>query len=166
MTPFGLVYQALWSMLLTRPAFQAVKEGNRIAFVGITGNPEKASIMPADRPEVAIFSTNVTFRPRVTSDSTQITRLYNVVFKASDLDLEVAGGLQTLEWELVRAVMGYEQTLKALQWKGKPFVKDLSPGTSVVGQGKYVDDVAGWQSLWPLTVNMYFTTTDLLPESP
>lgn len=146
--PFTQVYEALWALLEAHSDFAAlVKPGNRIKF---SEKPrEKPQLREADVPEVRIVPGEL--RPHLfrTSSSSTINRIYRVEISTNDLRITAAAF--PVEWAILQAVAGAEDSLTSLS-----FVRQARP---ISGETPGPDPSMrsdGWHTVVSLDVMMSF----------
>lgn len=165
-TPFTMVYTALWEMLLDHPRFaRDVKEGNRIRFdMSSNRDPVKGTIADGDLPEVAITAQTVSANLQSTSHTSSCTRRYAIL--ASTGDYRYTERLALVEWYIFVAMMGWQTRLSALTWKDRTFCKrlNLTSAASGLSDPQQNRNIVGWSAQWQVEIEMHFVTADLLQE--
>jgi len=161
--PITQVYNALWALLETHTPFtQLVALKNRIKYTGINRDPEKEQVLTEDLPEVRIVPTDTTPHLQATSSTTKILKKFRI--EVASGDQRVDAGLFAIEWEIYRALLGWQTTLMALKWNDKAYVVNCRPSTVKDGLMRQSDierGVRSWVSIWECEVEMYFTTADM-----
>jgi hypothetical protein len=162
--PLLKVHKAIWSMLEASSGFNALvtKEANKIKYTG-TDHPKlkTGTLNPSDFPEIRITRTLMNFNLEGTSDRSNVSVLWELQIKTDDdRDIE----LSDLEWEILRAMLGWDEHLKTLTWAGKTFVTDCSPASAKVvlsNRSKGDRGTKGWKTLWAIQTELWFETADM-----
>lgn len=160
--PITQVYYALWELLEAHaPLTAMVKVGNRIKFSGDNRDPMKDEVSSADFPELRVIPVASEPHPQRTSSGSSILKRFRIVVSTGDQRVDV--GLFALEWEVYRALSQWAETLMALTWNDKTYVRLARPTTVEDGQTRTDLDrgVKGWSALWQCEVTMWFATADL-----
>ncbi len=160
--PLTQVYDATWALLAAGADFAgAVPEGNRITFTGHARDPEKINVQDADFPEVRLQPLGGEYGPiRDTGGRSWIER-YQITLCTGDRRVDLR--LYPVRWAIVRALVDWETTLKALTWEGDSFVLNSEHQSADVGTSE-VDikrGVEGWASVATLEVTMWFPHANL-----
>ena len=162
--PFTLVYNSLWNLLLSRPAFvQSVKQGNRISFVGqnpSTQFTKEFNKLSADFPEVQIVVEQVTPQTNDTSSSSKLSCVYAIMLHTDGATLDPF--VFPIGWEIFQALQGWRTTVSALTYMDELFVKNVA--TLPVNNAYSLDagqNLKGWASVWRARVDMYFSNVNL-----
>ena len=165
--PIIQVYEALWQLLEADSDFtELVKAGNRVKYSTVDGveprvKPVKEIMQDADLPEVRIVSVSAEPHLQRTSNGSSMQRTFSLQIATGDL--RYSEKLWPVEWAALRALSRWAETLLALTWNGKTFVKLVRPGA--ISEGRAESDlnrgISGWSTIWAITVDMWFTTSDL-----
>lgn len=170
--PFTQVYNALWTMLEAHTGFtDLVRIGNRIKFTGTRTDPNKPEIMTADLPEVRLIPIGTSPHIQRTSNSGSVVKRFEIQLATGQIRLDQEGSegigasLFPIEWEILRAMHGWQGVLGTLTWNGKTFVRLVRPGqvNELSVQPEMSRSIRGWVALWACEVEMWFTTADLAP---
>lgn len=161
MTPFDLVYNALWEMVRSHClADDLIKPGNCIDFS--TADPMKGRISAADLPELILVQDTQTINLHSTSSTTTLVKEYS--WLVSTGDYRIADKLHKVEWLLTLANLNWKSVLPALEWQGKRFVTllEIVNCKSGIADPQQNRNIAGWSAVWAIRVRMDFRTLDLL----
>lgn len=160
--PIIQVYDTLVGMMRGNAALSSlVRVGNLRSFSGDDGAVHKDTVSAADLPEIRLTSYGSTPHLQCTSSGSSVTKSFEVLVSTGSLRVDV--DLFVVEWELYRALVGWEQTLGALTHGGVKFVK----GTRAVSvQDAMLMQAAnrnqpGWASLWRCEVDIYVQTSSM-----
>lgn len=160
--PFTQVYEALWEMLENHQGFvDLVPEKNRIKM--LSHSPVKDQVSTADLPEVRILPFGGRNHMNNSTNSTKLTRRYNIQIATGTHDVSEA--LYLVEFEIIRALHDWTKILKELQWSGCTFVKvfrelDIQEGASVYDLNR---GIKGWSSVWSCEIELWFNNNDMEP---
>ncbi len=164
--PLTAVYDALWTLLEAHaPLTALVKTANRIKFTGEAANPDKQEILTADLPYIRLICTGGSPHIQRTSNSGSLTKRFEVQIATGAQGLNATAGLLAVEWEVLRAMHGWQAVLGALTWQSKAYVKLCKP-LEIAEALTNIDlnqGIKGWAAVWGCEVEMWFTTTDLAP---
>lgn len=170
--PFTQVYDALWRMLEAHKGFTGlVRISNRIKLSGSSHDPTKNFPAAADLPEVRVIPAGGNPHIQRTSDSGSVVKRFEIQLATGQLRVDQEGvdslgaAIFPIEWELLRALHGWQSVLGVLTWNGKTFVKLMRPGKIEERLNESGDKhkVRGWNAIWACEVEMWFTTADLAP---
>ena len=163
--PFTAVYCALWDMLEAHEGFTGlVRVANRIKYLGPRLAPEKDTVTNSDLPEVTIRP--VEGHTDYTTGQTIVVFPFDIEASTGNqrLDTLGAGGIEgaifPVLWEILRAVMGWEQSIVALRHGGRRFVSMAR----AIGMAYTIDDknkapgMVGWSGAWRYEVYLTFDT--------
>lgn len=168
--PFTLVYKALWNLALSNPNFtQKVAAQNRIAFIPTDTYNYAKSFLPNklhdDYPEVILTVENSTSNLTATSNTASIRRTYAFLIGTDKPDLNP--DLFPVEWELLRSLSNWRESLTALRWEDKQFVHNcrVQSGTTLWQSAPASSNntlvIRGWVSVWRAEIEMNFDKADL-----
>lgn len=164
MDPFSLVYTALYELVIASPRLtELVKVGNRIRFDSATDrDPLKQNVLDADTPELILADQAVTVNLHGTSSGTKIVRQY--AFLLATGDMRINERLHPVEFALCCALSRWKESLTALQWEGRSFVKRLDVTSVAQGQSDPERNrgIKGWSAVWQCEVEMYLSTADMI----
>lgn len=170
--PFTQVYHALWRMLEAHKGFTGlVRIGNRIKLSGSRPDPTKQLPAAADLPEVRVIPAGGAPHIQRTSDSGSVVKRFEIQLNTGQVRVDQEGtdslgaAIFPIEWELLRAMHGWQRVLGVLTWNGKTFVKLMRPGKIEERLHESGDKhgLRGWSAIWACDVEMWFTTVDLAP---
>ena len=161
--PFTQVYEAIWKLLADGDEFAtSVKDGNRISYAGRSNrNPEKKNVLAADFPEVRLSPMGGEYgTARDTGGRTWVER-YQIMLCTGDRRVDVY--LYPVRWAIIRALVDWETTLKALTWEDSAFVikaelQAINVGTSEIDMKRGIE---GWASFATLEITMWFSHSNL-----
>lgn len=164
--PFELVYDAIWGLVDNHKGLSdLIRFENRVNFNNPRNrDPVKTQVAARDLPELRLIATGATYATETTSCSTKVTQQFQWGIATGDKRFEQ---VFQVNWELLRAMMKWRETLQALLWNNKRFVFHVSPIEHSVG----VTDVdlnrgiKGWSALWTGEVQMFFTSADLAGDT-
>lgn len=159
--PLTQVYNALVDMLREREVLKGmVRPGNFIRLSGEMDDPLKEEVLSADFPEIRIISIATIPHHQRTSNSTSLLKSFQIQISTGDQRVDL---LLALEWEIHRALIGWQAKLLTLTWNDKTFVKLSKP--SQIQDGVSDTDlnrgIKGWSAIWTCEIEMWFTTTDM-----
>lgn len=160
--PISKVYNALWSLLESHaPLASMVPAGNRVKYSGDNRDPEKAQISSNDTPELRLTSVGSTPHLQRTSSSTSIAKRFRVEVSTGDQRFDA--GLYAIEWEVNRAMLGWESVLTALTWQSQQYVKSSKIISTTDGKTErdLERGIRGWASVWECEIEMWFRTSDM-----
>lgn len=163
--PLSQVYDALWDLLEVHvPLTSLVKAGNRVKFSGTSRDPEKERVSTADLPEIRIIPLGGTPHIQRTSNGSSWVKRFAVILATGDKRVDVS--LFPVEWEIYRAMAQWADTLTALTWNDKPYIKLARPvsATEGISDRDLQRGVEGWTAVWQCEVELWFTTADLKEE--
>jgi len=182
--PFSQVDRALWDLLEAHEGFtDRVRSGNRIKFSGGgSRSPMKDQVSEADLPEVRLIPTGGTPTLEIDSHTCQVVRRWEIQIATGDQRVDEAGDLTgtdkaygasllPVEWEILRAMQGWRDVLRALNWpadeENKPFVlvHKCQPFTDGTTNTDLNRGIKGWSTVWGLEVYMAFLTSDMAPDT-
>lgn len=161
--PFSQVYDALWDLMERHTPFaKLVKPANRIKYSG-RRQPEKQSIADSDYPQVRILPAGSEVHHERTSSSGSIIKRFEVQIATGDRRVDER--VFPLQWEIIRAMHGWQTVLNALTWEEVAFVTsarllDLQDGLTL---DESQERIIGWAAVWACEVLMFFPTTKLQP---
>ena len=159
--PLIQIHNAFWTMLEAHEPFtQLIPEGNRIKYSGKVGMKDKDEISNADLPEVRVACVETSPHLQRTSNSSTLVKIFEVLISTGDWRINT---LATLEWEILRALSKWSDSLSALTWRGARFVQLAKPTgmkRSVIEHGQN-RGLQGWSAVWSCEVNLVFKTLDL-----
>lgn len=168
--PFQLVYDALWQMMASRADLaDLVKVGNHISFGDpAIGDPFKRSVAIGDLPEVVLIPAGMDANLFSTSSSSNCTRRYQWLLSTGDL--RIHEGLHPVEWAIFCGMCDWQTVLTALEWpanSGRHFVKmaeieNITEGKSDPERNR---GIVGWSAVWTCSIQMYFSTADLIASA-
>ncbi len=164
--PLSLVYNKLWDMLEAHAALVAlVKVGNRIKYDTYRQSSMKDTLNDADLPEISIIPVGGNPHIRRTSGGTSFNELYECRLVTGSQMLGQEGGFLPIKWEVYRAFVDWDLSLKTLLWGGEVFVvKCLMDEVSdnMLDEKLTIErGFIGWVSLLRFNVEMWFRTADL-----
>jgi len=179
--PFTQLYGSIWKMLELWPGFEGlVCVGNRIKFSGENRDPMKKEILTADLPEVRVVPSGGAMNLHVTNKESNIKKSFQIQVSTGDQRVDAVGtelsgedelikvnvGLFPVEWEILRALTTWSETIYKLTWKGEEFVKDLSVVglTEGASQADLNRGIRGWSAVVTIQVDMYFENSVLGTE--
>lgn len=163
MTPFVLVYDALWELAeASSPLAEIVKPSNRIKFNHTgTKDPIKREVSQADLPEIILVTTGTAGNIQETSSTSRINKQFEWIVATGDLS--VVNRLLPIEWAIWCAMIDYKAVLGALTWESQHFVKRcaLLNASSGFTDSERNRGIRGWSSVWSIEVEMHFRTSNL-----
>lgn len=160
--PLQQVYDKLWTLLESHSFFtELIDKGNRVKFD--KESSVQVEISSDDTPEVMIGTTTLDLQYDRTSNSSFLTKRYDILVSSGDKRLQE--GLYQVEWEIIRGFSRWRGQLDGLSWAGIPFVIDvrLISGTEGISIPEQNRGIAGWSSILSLEVDMIFNTASLHP---
>lgn len=166
--PLTMCYEALWEILEKWEGFASrVRIGNRFKYL-THGEPEKAEVGNTDFPEIRIVPDGMEPATQISSSSTRIVQRFTVQVSTGSKQLSGHFGkdatLFPMEFEIFRAMVGWQTVLSALVWNGTSFAKYLD--LTNTQQGSAETDlrrgVDGWASVWTCQVVLVFPLADLM----
>ena len=169
-----MVYQSIWETLENWENFQTlVKVGNRIKYSGSEGIKDKDVLGEADTPEVNLIVVSGTFNPHFSSSQVEATKVFQIGIATSDTRLLSSAALFPVEWEIFRAMQGWDQILKQLHWPEDsecPFVRSANLLETTTGLLTEIQTralgIEGWAAFMTMEVVMSFLTEDIYPAKP
>lgn len=161
--PLSKLHNAIWDLFEGSPEFVAMfKPGNRIKFNSPTDtNPVKQTVATADTPEFAVVPQGITPNLFDTSSSTKVVARYQLIVNTGDWRVNEISNIAN--WIILCNLAKWRDTLTALTWKGKPYVKvvrvlDLQQGETDAQRNR---GIRGWATVWQCEIEMHFRTLDL-----
>lgn len=167
--PFLQVYDALLALAVAHPLLaEMVRAGNRVTFgTGLANVEQPIKEVPAvaDLPEIILKSNGiVTGNLHNTSSTSILKRRYSFIVTVGTYQI---AQLLELEFYLVCALCNWKETLTALQWNDKAFVKNAN--LSDVSEGLADTDnrrkLRGWIAVWSCELDFVFNTAELIAET-
>jgi len=158
-TPFDLVHDALWKLLMARPSLHsAVRVENRVAFD--KDAPLKDQVSDTDLPEMRLVPIGGAPHLYCTSSSSSCTKIWELQIATGEQSLE---RLFFLEWETFCAMKDWLSVLTALLWHDESFVKNVSMTAYADGAARsdLNRGIRGWSTVWRCEVEMFFATKEL-----
>lgn len=127
--PFTLLENALWFALDSHPGVQSiVKPGNMVRFSTDKEVPQKASVIDADLPELALLPIACSINQKNSSSSCGITQRYALAVTTGQLRTVGAPnkrtGLNQVKWACVRALSRYRAGIPDLTFVVKVVIND------------------------------------------
>jgi len=159
--PFTQVYNGLWEMAEANDRLMSfVKVRNRIKYDDNLGPKENVS--EADLPELMLVSDgSPSFNIISNSHDTRITKGYKWSLATGDLNLE---NYNVIAWELLRSMGRWKNVLCSLTWNDCTFVRHFEMVSAEEGI-QFLDEnrgIRGWATVVSLTVDLHFSTTQLI----
>lgn len=129
--PFTEVYDRLWEILEDfSDLTDLVKAGNRIKHGGreatVDEDSAKSARMAGDLPELELVPVGTALHLWATSSSHELVLQYGLQVRTDRLQIDVAGGINAIKWQLLRAVraagrnpfsgLGYGVEMRMLPW--------------------------------------------------
>lgn len=160
MTPFSLVYDTLWKMMIADERF-TVKSGNRLDFNTNDRSAPKSQMSTADYPEVMLVAEGCSGNLCNTSSTSMITRRFSWVVSTGDFRYNQ---LFPVEWAIFAGMLAWRYELGSLLWNGNPFV---TRANLVEANTDQIDKqrrrgIEGWIAVWTIEVEMHFANVLIL----
>ena len=163
-TPLVMVHDSLWEMVDRNPAITSmVSTKNKIRF--LTQDGDKREATTKDFPELVIMPASIMGAVRSNSTSTNLTAKYDFYIATNDIVITTH---DTLQWEVMRALVDWDQVLCKLVWpKGgtRHFIIQAAEFESTIGLNNNVLNdnrgLRGWCSLLSVKIQMSFNTADM-----
>lgn len=160
MTPFGLIYEAIYNISLQNAILQQyIKANNYVKLDQKTHT--KANISTADLPELILSQTNVTGNLTASSSRSSIVAIYNWIVTQGSWDL--AHLTSELQWGLLTASATCCERLGSLRWNEEKFLHNVELGNIEVTviDSENNRGIQGWSINWPLLITMQLSRNEL-----
>jgi len=177
--PLSQVYDAMWALLEASEDFCAlVPKPYRIKYVDDATVdpaipayrfPEQSTRKPDEYPQVKIEPGGAPADMYCTSDATRVNERFNIWAITGDRRLyylqgDIYQGILPLQWAILRAMMGWEDSMKLLSWNGRAcFVThcSVSDRQMRIGSPRLKEQAQpakddGWWLAWQGDVHMWF----------
>jgi hypothetical protein len=170
--PFTQVFCGLWDMLEAAPEFTGlVAPINRVKWLGANTNPRKDQVTDSDLPAVRVDFGNPFAQPDQLSGTDLLKCRWDIVVATGMQQIDslgangLGGSIAPALWAIFRSLLGYGQSLKALQYNGVPFVYRVKPGAPTVSidNTRAQAGFIGWTATWPYFTWHEFNTLANLP---
>ena len=167
--PLTMLHDELWRILDLRSEIGVlIKEGNRIKFNYVDDrDPFKQNASTYDFPELVLAPETLSGNLSSSSSSTSIDVIY--VLRTSTGDYRYNQFLAQVQWMLLGTMVNWRDTIGAITWQGKPFIKSVNIDSNIMGftevdlQGENIRK-RGWSDLMRFNIKMMFTTSDVALE--
>src|ERR1017187_900696 len=138
--PFTLVYCSLWDMLENaQGVVDFVAEPNRIKWLGFAKEPRKdGHATQSDKPELRIDPGEPFCIPEVTAGTSILRVNWKILIATDAQQLDRLGSnmhgasILAVQWEIYRALIGWQQTIKNLTLNGAKFVHKVKAGVPIL----------------------------------
>ncbi len=171
--PFTLVFCALWDALENAQGVVGfVAPGNRIKWLGFTKEPRKDEhATQSDKPELRIDPGEPFAEPELTTGTNILRVKWRVLIATDAQQLDRLGNnmqgasILAVQWEIFRALIGWQQPIKALTWQGSPFVHKVKMGVPFLAlENKELNrGTVGWSAGWNYETWLNFNVIQNLP---
>ena len=163
--PFTLVFNTLWQMADNSLSLtNLVRPGNKIRFnIDDDRSPIKENVADADLPELILATAGITNANMFHSScDSLIVRQYQWLISTGDLRTNFR--LFPVQFALYCAMHSWQGALSTLLWKNKKFVKNTRwlNATEGITNPQLNRGIEGWSSIWNISVEMIFSSTDLI----
>jgi len=162
--PITMVYKALQELAMSSVEFAAlVSENNVIKYIDGTRDPVKHRASPADFPALCLIPVGGIGMTHMSNSHGQLLKTFQWLIATGDKRADYA--MFDVEWELLRAMHDWQESLESLTWSGEHFVKGctLDKADETQSETLLSRDDSGWSCLWSGTVTMVFPKTLLVP---
>ena len=161
--PMEQVYQAIWTILEASSDFtDLVPTRNRLKHSGGIRRPGKDSAITSDYPWVRVLSEGGYVHMYRTSDGTSLRKRFRIEIATGEQN---TSRLFAVEWAILRAMMDWKTSLSSLTWNSKTYVVDceLLDHADTLDDSRSNKGIKGWVCVWVGEVEMWFTSSDLIP---
>lgn len=162
--PIRLVHAAIWTMLRANQtlcgASGLVTLSNQVAYIGTDRIPPRDTLREGSTPEMEVVTTGLRPHLQQTSSGSSLVLRWEIRCTTGSV---LFATLMDIQWEIFRALEGWETYMSGLQWDGESVVKISRP----LAVRDRMDDhrrnrsIHGWTTVWSCETVLDFTTTDL-----
>ncbi len=167
------MFCALWDALENaQGVVNFVAPGNRIKWLGFTKEPRKDEhATQSDKPELRIDPGEPFAEPELTTGTNILRVKWRVLIATDAQQLDRLGNnmqgasILAVQWEIFRALIGWQQPIKALTWQGAPFVHKVKMGVPFLTlENKELNrGTVGWSAGWNYETWLNFNVIQNMP---
>jgi hypothetical protein len=160
--PFTQVYDGLWTLLETSPAFAALEPGNKIKYTGDDRSPEKRGAMFGDYLEVRIRESIGRVELHPSSSGVHYRKRYKIQIATGDQRL---ADMHDIEYQMLRAMADWPTVMDAIKWdeNDTKIVRafDVLETEQSLDNKELNQNIRGWTTVWNIELLLYFATETL-----
>ena len=162
--PIDQVFSGLWALVdASTPLTALVKPANMIRLDKEKDrDPFKTNVQVSDLPELTLLPDGIT-NANLLNSTCESMLVHNFTFAIATGDFRVVESLGKVQWALYSALIGWQDSLMQLQWRGLPFVVRANWVSASHGFSDPTKNrgIKGWSALWSCMVEMRFPSVSI-----
>lgn len=159
--PLRMIHDATWRLIEASTQITGMFEvGNRIKHYGGQSEPIIDTPGAGDLPEIRLIQTGLKSRPYRTTSQSSLHLWWSLQMTTGE---QASDTLLDAQWNVYRALLLWDTTVKGLRWQGNTFVDSARflRTKDSLNNDRQNRGTRGWSTLWAGYTRCWFLNHDL-----